>query len=672
MPHDEEEPIRAALWSQWLDAFPCSAVASAATAVMLRNSFGATSSSVFAGHMLGVHLLWCLTHPLTGCLGFFSSGTRASCTWLGRALVLVEACMFYFPTTLSNLWGNSDVGPIAAYCYTYLLRSIAHRLWLQVAFGHRAVWTMIVITRWARVPWRGAACLALVLGECIGARIEQRRRCRWLARIARLGGGVALPAVLEGMVLRFSSSSAAARTPPTELALLATDRYAKPTAAPHPSVRSARGQRTSTLVQDRARLRSIMSIVSNELVQDQRRSRSAAVEQPGTERYDWSKSTRDNFLVPDGSDERGQFTPPFAQIRAGLDHAYHCHYTLSRQREQDELIQHVVSVGEPQEKPWVVFTAGAMGAGKSRTMAWLSESGIFPLSQVAQIDPDLFKAALPEWGGYVGRDALSAGRHTRLESGMLCEVAQEVAMRDSKHVWVDGSLRDGQWYVQVFERLRALHPHYQIAILHIVAAEDVVHERAQLRGQATGRFVPEAEIRDSLRRVPLAVERLRPHCRFVAVIDNSGGVPRLLRWSDAGSSRVYETAAHFGDGGTLLTTACQSGGTPSCTPSAPNSGTPSGKRRRPRMMSSRMPSQGEVASSLEEEAIAMGAQHPSWDEIRKRFVFESIAGKKDGEQATSSSTDFLSNLNLGQDIQSHLYFCAGEIMKRADQTTVSS
>jgi hypothetical protein len=64
--------------------------------------------------------------------------------------------------------------------------------------------------------------------------------------------------------------------------------------------------------------------------------------------------------------------------------------------------------------------------------------GIFPLSQVVQIDPDLFKAAMPEWEQYVKRDALTAGRHTRHESGMCCEVAQEAAMQASKHLWLDG------------------------------------------------------------------------------------------------------------------------------------------------------------------------------------------------------------------------------------------
>ena len=36
------------------------------------------------------------------------------------------------------------------------------------------------------------------------------------------------------------------------------------------------------------------------------------------------------------------------------------------------------------------------------------------------------------------------------ESGYLQEIAQEVAMRNSQNVWVDGSLRDGNWCAAAF------------------------------------------------------------------------------------------------------------------------------------------------------------------------------------------------------------------------------
>ena len=84
----------------------------------------------------------------------------------------------------------------------------------------------------------------------------------------------------------------------------------------------------------------------------------------------------------------------------------------------------------------MVFTAGAMGAGKSHTIDWMSQRDIFPLSQIVQIDADIFKAALPEWPTYVKKDPGTAGYHTRLESGYLVEIAQarrEHCMRACVH-----------------------------------------------------------------------------------------------------------------------------------------------------------------------------------------------------------------------------------------------
>ena len=105
--------------------------------------------------------------------------------------------------------------------------------------------------------------------------------------------------------------------------------------------------------------------------------------------YDWTKSTRDNHQAKETDPDYGQFSLPFKEVRESLDHSYHGMYKMTRQHDQDRLIEHVLEHGEAQDRPWIVFTAGAMGAGKSRTMTWLSDSGYFPLSQVSSSQPDM-------------------------------------------------------------------------------------------------------------------------------------------------------------------------------------------------------------------------------------------------------------------------------------------
>ena len=80
-----------------------------------------------------------------------------------------------------------------------------------------------------------------------------------------------------------------------------------------------------------------------------------------------------------------------------------------------------------------------------------------------------------------------------------------VAMNEKKNVWVDGSLRDYQWYSQVFDTLREKWPAYRIAILYVYADKEVVLQRAAKRAVLTGREVPAEDLIDSIEKVGLIV-----------------------------------------------------------------------------------------------------------------------------------------------------------------------
>ena len=110
----------------------------------------------------------------------------------------------------------------------------------------------------------------------------------------------------------------------------------------------------------------------------------------------WTHSTRDNYA--------DHSSPPhsygkYAILRQRLDFDYHGNYSKARQLMQDHLINDVVGNGYSEgrstgrmwggvageERPWIVFTAGAMGAGKSHTIHWLSDNGYFPLPDIVQV-----------------------------------------------------------------------------------------------------------------------------------------------------------------------------------------------------------------------------------------------------------------------------------------------
>eukprot|EP01060_Flectonema_neradi_P008400 TRINITY_DN16002_c0_g1_i1.p1 TRINITY_DN16002_c0_g1~~TRINITY_DN16002_c0_g1_i1.p1 ORF type:complete len:462 (+),score=82.14 TRINITY_DN16002_c0_g1_i1:44-1429(+) len=253
--------------------------------------------------------------------------------------------------------------------------------------------------------------------------------------------------------------------------------------------------------------------------------------------YNWRQPSSELYTTPGPGETVGEY----ASVRSGLDSQYHGSYIPERQRLQDVRVKDVIGAGVPKEHPWLVFTAGAMGAGKSHCVRWMCDNGYFPLPDIVQIDPDRFKERLPEWEGYLHHDPLSAGSMLRKESGYLVEIAQEVALGMKKNTWVDGSLRDGEWYKSQFERIKLEHPEYRIAIIHVTAPLETVIQRALSRGESTGRHVPESEIRDSFERVPKVVEMLTPQCDFVAHINNTDdGDPVLLKYVDESGDTVTD------------------------------------------------------------------------------------------------------------------------------------
>lgn len=260
------------------------------------------------------------------------------------------------------------------------------------------------------------------------------------------------------------------------------------------------------------------------------------------EDYDYTKPTCENYA------EKGEFSPAdraraestskFAHQRAMADYSYHPLYTKDRRSWQDQVVRRVAVRSEEQSSPWLVYTCGAMGAGKGYVLHWLSEHAYFPLEDIVHIDPDGFKNMMPEFKGYVARDRDTAGSMTHRESGYLAEIAQEVAMERRQHVWIDGSLRDAKWYEPLFQKLRARHPVYRIAIFYIDASPNVAWRRTQARAAKTGRAVPKALFLRSINAPAESLRALTPYVDFLARLENErdGEPPRLVAFETVDSS----------------------------------------------------------------------------------------------------------------------------------------
>jgi len=197
-------------------------------------------------------------------------------------------------------------------------------------------------------------------------------------------------------------------------------------------------------------------------------------------------STEENYY----SEDR-MFYGPYAYIRKTLDYTYHRNYKRDRQVLQDAIIHDAMNTIELTDihgdvcstptEPFLVFTAGAMGAGKSYTIHHLQRMGRFPLMAFVRVDPDEIRRHLPEFQLYIDHNPSTAGEWTRKESGYIAEIMTLAALEAGKNVIVDGSLRDHEWYKVYFARLRRDYPLLKLAILHICAPRQAVFARAAVR-----------------------------------------------------------------------------------------------------------------------------------------------------------------------------------------------
>jgi len=252
-----------------------------------------------------------------------------------------------------------------------------------------------------------------------------------------------------------------------------------------------------------------------------------------------AKQARSPFSVLLSSEENNQsdekkFYGKFSHIRETLDYSFHSHYTFERQKLHDAIITDMLNeayicdvdgnIGTIAADPWIVFTAGAMGAGKSHTMRMLVEKERFPLPAFVIVDPDEIRRLLPEYHMYIAENPGLAGELTRKEAGYIAEVLTLAALQGGKNVLQDGSLRDHAWYQVHFRTLKKDFPQVRQAIIHVTAPKQAILDRAAQRAITTGRIVPSDVLEKAIEQVPKSVKILAPMVDYYAEISNAPDV----------------------------------------------------------------------------------------------------------------------------------------------------
>jgi predicted ABC-type ATPase len=225
------------------------------------------------------------------------------------------------------------------------------------------------------------------------------------------------------------------------------------------------------------------------------------------------------------------FVGRYADIRKELDYTFHKRYPPDRQLFQDAIVYDEVdekkkfpsspdrdsrlSNAVPPNK-MIIFTAGAMGSGKTHTLKKML--GTF-YREYVHADVDRIKHCLPEMKLLLKTDPENVGTILHSEASSIHEIMFRAAIREGRNVIIDGSLRDGSFFVPLIKKWKR-ETDYEIFIVHVMATLETCLRRAEQRERITARHVPESFIADSWKESLESVQRLKTFVDHVITVDN--------------------------------------------------------------------------------------------------------------------------------------------------------
>jgi dephospho-CoA kinase len=214
----------------------------------------------------------------------------------------------------------------------------------------------------------------------------------------------------------------------------------------------------------------------------------------------------------------------YIESRSKLDYSWHTSYINSRIIIQNDIILRFLQRLEPikEEKPWIIFTAGVMGSGKTYVMNWLRQHDKFPynIKNASYIDPDFIKNALPETHIH-GSNQIISSCITHKESCTIAEIIENEILKLHRTIIIDGTLKDTKWFEKYIDKIHEEYPSYRFAIIHIDANSEITHQRAKKREIDTGRMVPTKLIDVALFSVPESVKKLSSKVDAVVSFNNN-------------------------------------------------------------------------------------------------------------------------------------------------------
>lgn len=196
-------------------------------------------------------------------------------------------------------------------------------------------------------------------------------------------------------------------------------------------------------------------------------------------------------------------------------------WTPQRQKLHDEIVASTLSGAHPVDHPTVTFFGGGPASGKSTVMS-VEENNVV-------VDADAMKAKLPEYNDMIKRGDSRAAAFSHEESSYLSSRVMNEGVAGGYNVTLDGT---GDSSIGKLEKKVAVARAAGATVnaKYVTVDTDEAVRRATLRGQRTGRVVPESVIRETHANVSRTFNDAIKEDLFdsVQLWDNNGSKPLLI------------------------------------------------------------------------------------------------------------------------------------------------
>ncbi len=168
------------------------------------------------------------------------------------------------------------------------------------------------------------------------------------------------------------------------------------------------------------------------------------------------------------------------------------------------------------KKPWITYTCGAYGSGKSHTIKHLK----FLQTGMVHIDPDAIKTLLADEKNAPVYLADEKNTSIHLEATFVSTLAEFAVFHRGLSAIIDGSLHNYVWYEEYLSKQRLKYPAYNWCLVHVDCNLQTALTRCAIRGKETKRTIPEDLVAAIHAKIPTALVKLQSHFDCIVMINN--------------------------------------------------------------------------------------------------------------------------------------------------------